>query len=298
MPERVKLTGAHIDEIAQILRLGLGLTLIGAGWAALQAARAGPLTPEALWHHFGMSGEIADSLTTLFFEWLGLLTPEAFLAFAGGLGLVGGLAVLAGLLTRPVAGLFGLAYAVPWLAGLFDALPWIWQGDDYSFLAPSFLALREPGIALLFLVLFNLGSGTNSLDNRFRLAWTIPQGTRWDTIAVQLRLALSLMLFSVGLAPVLFGEVLSPVPWYGVLFTGVLVFFGLIPRVSGLAVLVILLWGIGAALHGVSTFSGLVAALSPDAAFLGAAAVFTLAGSGERWKPKIRLTETKWGKVR
>lgn len=296
--QRIRLTGTHIDEIAQILRLGLGLTVLGAGWAALQATRAGEVTAEAVWLHFGISGELAETLTAFFFEWLGLLSPPALLAFCGGLGLVGGLAVLAGLLTRPVAGFLGIFYFLPWFAGLVDAVPWIWQGDDYSFLAPGVMALREPGIALLFLVLFNLGSGTNSLDNRFRLSWAIPQGTTWDTVAVQLRLALALMLLSAGLAPVLFGESLSPVPWYGILFTGALVFFGLIPRASGVAALAILLWGIGAALHGASSFSQVVAALTPNAAFLGAAAIFTLAGSGERWKPKIRLTETRWGKVK
>jgi hypothetical protein len=47
----------------------------------------------------------------------------------------------------------------------------------------------------------------------------------------------------------------------------------------------------------VKVFGLAVSVFLPQAPFLAAALIFTLAGGGNRFKPKLKLTRTMWGSI-
>ena len=295
-----KLGPEHIDEITQMLRLGLGILFIVLSWNTFQASLLSSLTPAFVWNFLSLYGFQADALTSILFEGAAgfSITPEMFLSIIATAQALGGLLLLFGLGTRPISALFGLALFIPWALMFFEALPWVFREFNITPFETSIYTLENAGLAFLLLVLVNLGSGGNSLDNKLGLRWNHPLGVIWDSVGLELRFGIALTFFAGALGGYFFGAETLTVPWYLFGSIGVIVFFGFIPRFSGLACIGLIGWQLVAMLGGAANGGAALTFFAGQAPILAAAVIYSLAGGGERLRPNIRLTQTVWGRVK
>ena len=300
MARTIRLTAEHIDEISQILRLGLGLALIGVGLNFTSISTADNFGVAAFWAAFGESGLLTQVLTPGLFEAGGLgtyLTPALALEIASYFCFAAGAALILGLLVRVFSFLFALIYFVPWIISLIEAVPFVFNIGDFGSLAASTLTIRDVSMSLLFLVLFNLGSGAMSLDFKIGLPGTGPGRVRWDAVAIKIRLPLAFLFLGAAASDLTFGVPVYYTFPYLTLAIGVVIFFGLAPRLSGALALGVIGWHLWVVLVQVSSFGAAMDVVLPEAPFVAAAIVFMLAGGGDLLKPNIKLTRTLWGRV-
>ncbi len=299
MPKRVKLSADHIDEISQILRIGLGLFLLGLGWNLVGAYQGGVDTAAGLWSALHLSGGLAAWLTVILFDGaLGaVLAPETVLRFAIGLSLAGAVFLFLGFWVRFYCTLFALFYAVPWLIALVEAVPWVFDGNDYLQLRGSTMTAWQVSMAFLFYVIMRLGPGSHSLDSRFHLPWTGTKSFSWDSVAIMIRMALAILFLTATVSQLVFTDVAYQAPVWLTGFVGIMIFFGLAPRVSGALALVTIGWHLWVLLIKAASFGGAMAVFLPQTPLIAAAAIFMLAGGGEWLKPNVRLTKKTWGRI-
>jgi len=164
-------------------------------------------------------------------------------------------------------------------------------------LQASFMNARDFSVALLLLVLFNIGPGSNSLDFKFGLPGTVPPGVSWDAVAFQTRMSLTVLFLTAGLSGVLFENAFYGPPWQFLLFLSVFIAFGLFSRITGAIALFAIAWHLYIVLKGVLGFDMALDVVAPEAPFIAATVIFMLAGGGDIMKPKIKLTKTLWGRT-
>lgn len=183
---------------AFVLRIGLGLVFTIGGWSKLSQL-IDPARSEAIVALYtGPKGYI----NTFFLDYLfydgAWLTPWSFLTVLSTFELLSGLALLAGLLVRPLA----LLYAFLLWTFVFSLPVVLTPGvavSETTYLAPAlFVQVRDITLSGLMFMLFNLGPGRWSLDER--LMGPTVQGTRvsWDHLGLLLRLSLAVTLLVAG----------------------------------------------------------------------------------------------------
>ncbi|MBA2668919.1 MAG: DoxX family protein [Gemmatimonadetes bacterium] len=186
--------------IALLLRAGLGLVMVSGGLSKLSQlldpARRGAIL-EMYWGPLGY-------VNTFFDQYLfegplgGVLTPWLFLTSLSAFEFVAGALLIAGVLVRPLALVWGLLF---W--SFVAALPVATAAGVDPVAAthhtPALLVLiRDIGLSGLFFTLFIIGSGSYSVDER----WIGPAATRrtlnWDALGLLLRLSVALPLLVGG----------------------------------------------------------------------------------------------------
>ena len=299
MAKTVRLSAKHIDEIAQIMRLGLGLALLGVGWDLIGVYQTGDYSAETVLAALGIKG-ILKNVFISYVLWgvdSDYITPINLLRASLGLSLAAAIFVFAGFWIRFYGALFFFLYSVPWLMGLYEALPWIFNMSDFQALKGPVAGASSLAMIMLFAVLANIGPGSYSLDHKFHLPGLIPKNLKWDTVAVQIRLALAFLFLGAAASGLAFGLSTYSAPPYLALAAGIMILFGLVPRFSGALALVAIGWHLWVNLVEVSAFGPALGIFLAQAPFIAAAVIFLLAGGGERLKPNIRLTRTMWGRV-
>lgn len=189
---------AHANMIALILRAGLALVFIAGGWWKLSRA-LDPGRAEAL-----VSRYMADNgyINAFFNQYLfadagALLTPLSFLILLSAFELLSGLLLLAGVLVRALSFVYAFL-----LWSFVVALPVVTApGADIeaaSYFSPALLVqIRDIGLSGMFFVLFNLGSGAYSADQRFFNRGFPPLEANWNAYGLLLRLSVA-SVFIVG----------------------------------------------------------------------------------------------------
>jgi hypothetical protein len=299
MAKTVRLSAEQIDQIAQIMRAGLGLALLGVGWGLIGVYQAGDYSPDAVLGALGVTGIIKETIVTYLFSGPAgeYITPAIFLRTAMGLCLAAAIFVFAGFWLRFYGVLFAFIYGLPWLIGLVEAVPWVFDRTDLPTLAGSITSTRNLAMTMLFLVLANIGPGSRSIDFRFHLPWLVPKTLSWDAIAVQIRFGLAFLFLGAAVSELGFGVKTYSGHPYLVLAVGIFVFFGLAPRIMGALVLAAIGWHLWVNLALVTAIGPALGIFLTQAPFIAAAVIFLLAGGGEHLKPNIRLTRTMWGRV-
>lgn len=295
MSERTRLTPEHLDNVAELVRIGLGLFLLGNAWVFYELLSDPNLTPAFLWDRYGIHGDVATFLTGVFFEGLASLKPQTFAATAFGVQVVGGLALLLGFMARYVAGFFSIVIAIIWLIHFAEVTPFVLGEGDSSHLKEPVGHLKQLGLALLFRVVTNLGSGRYSLDSKFAKRFSPAIGRSWNSIALELRSALAILFLSAAVSFTFFDQTLYAVPSWMLYLVGAMVFLGLAPRLSGSLFLVVIAWHFVLGLKGLEDISEILEFVLSEAPFIAAGVVFMVFGSGDKFQPHKKLVGKKWG---
>ncbi|MBI4266591.1 MAG: DoxX family protein [Acidobacteria bacterium] len=232
------------ETIALLLRAGLGLVLLAGGMSKLSQlldpARQSAIL-EAYWGPLGYVNSFFDQY--LFGGPLGgVLTPWRFLTTLSAFEFVTGALLIAGVLLRPLALVWGfmfwsfvVALPVVTVAGLDPALA--------TYRSPALLVqIRDIGLSGLFFALFVTGAGGYSVDGW----WIGPEATRralnWDALGLLVRLSVALPLL-VGGAFHGYGHIQTfGMPAWLLVLTGAALLVNVGVRVAGMATVLIMGW--------------------------------------------------------
>ena len=183
---------------ALVLRMGLGVVFVIGGWSKLSQLLDPARSDAIVALYTGPKGYINTFfLDYLFYEgsWL---SPWSFLTALSAFELLSGIALVAGLLVRPLA----LIYAFLLWTFVFSLPVVLTPGvtpAEKTYLAPAlFVQIRDITLSGLMFILFNLGSGAHSLDQRLRGDGVNKVTARWEHLGLLLRLSLAATLLVGG----------------------------------------------------------------------------------------------------
>ena len=294
VPTDVK--SADADRIALALRVGLGLVFLAGGWWKLSRA-IDPERSEAL-----VARYMADNgyINAFFEQYLfadpgGLITPLAFLIVLSAFELVSGIALLAGLFVRAISFIYAFL-----LWTFVIALPVVTAPgasiEGASYLSPALLVqIRDVGLSGMFFVLFALGSGSYSLDQRVLRKGAAPAEVNWNAYGLLLRLSVACVFIVGGFfagydhiksfadAPVLLAVI------------GIVLASGHAVRPAALAAFAVIAWYcVGKLSPDASAWSNFNA-VKRELAFLAAAGVLFVYQGGRAFRPGNLLTAPRSG---
>lgn len=185
-------------QLALLLRLGLGSVFVIGGWSKLSQL-LDPARYEAI---VALYTGPAGYINTFFLEYLfgagSWLSPWTFLTALSTFELLSGIALVAGFLVRPLALLYGFL-----LWAFVFSLPVVLTPGvavaEKTYLAPAlFVQVRDITLSGMMFVLFNLGSGSYSLDARVMGAAANKPTANWQNLGLLLRLSLAVTLLVGG----------------------------------------------------------------------------------------------------
>ncbi len=278
-------TDIRPDLIALALRVGLGLVFVIGGWNKLSQLLDPAREAALVGNYMGPHGYINEFFAQYLFtgpigDWL---TPWAFLTALSTFELLSGLALVAGILVRPLALIYGFL-----LWSFVMALPVVTvPGVEVAvktFTAPAMLVqIRDIALSGMMFVLFNLGPGAFSQDARlFGSAASQPK-VGWDNLGLLLRLSIAAPLVVGGIFGGLDGISTFATARWILLPLGVLLALGVGVRAIGGAVAAVMLWYIWTK---ISLDKSLIANLNGfkrELAFLSASGVLAYAGGGPKY---------------
>lgn len=273
------------DLWALVLRVGLGCVFVIGGWNKLSQLidpqREAALVGTYMSPHGYINQFFADYLFTgRFGDWL---TPWVFLTTLSTFELTAGLALIAGLLARPLALVFGFmlwsfVFALP-----VATAPGIAVTVD-TFTAPAMLVqIRDIALSGMMFVLFNLGAGALSADGKLFGTSAERQTPDWNSLGLLLRLSIAAPMLVGGAFAGLPGIQSFATPGLILLAAGALLASGTAVRLVGIAVAAVMIYYIG---HKVNVDASLIANLNGfkrELAFLAAGAVLAVAGGGHKF---------------
>lgn len=231
------------QNAAFLLRVGLGLVFVIGGWSKLSLLLGASTHDAMVANYLSTTGYINANFQDYLFEGvLGeILTPSGFLISLSAFELLSGIALLVGFFVRPLALFYGFL-----LWSFVIALPTLTVPgvsiDANTYAAPAILVqIRDITLSGMMFVLYGLGAGSKSLDNRF-----IPSSTKanWDALGLLLRVVLALTLLVAGFLGGFPSVTTFALPRWMLAMLGLLVLFapGNWSRSAGLAVALAMLW--------------------------------------------------------
>ena len=231
------------DMAALFLRIGLGLVFIIGGTAKLSLLLVSATHDGMVANYMGTSGYI----NTIFQQFLfpggfdGFFNPSVFLIILSAFELCSGIALIVGFLVRPLAVFYAFLMWTFVVSLPVLTVPGV-EITVKTYTSPAlFVQVRDIALSGMFFVLFNLGSGMNSVDNRFI---TERKPINWDVLGLLLRFSLA-MVFIVGGFFGGFEKIATFATWQPILaIIGLLLIFGndKVVRGIGFAVIAIMLW--------------------------------------------------------
>lgn len=272
-------------QIALVLRIGLGSVFLIGGINKLSQL-LDPVEKFAIVAtYLGLLGYINEFFSQFVFQGpLGaVVTPWGFLTTLSTFEVGSGLALLIGLMVRPLALVFGLllwtfvaALPVVTAPGVEAGVPMI--------TAPAMLVqIRDIALSGMMFVLYNLGPGAYSFDEALFGQHASSSDTYWDTLGLLLRMSIA--------APLIVGGVFAgfdhiqnfQTDWRILVPLGLALVIGLGVRWVGAAVLAVMLWFVSRKLDLDSSLIANLNGFKREIAFLGAGAVLALVGGGAKY---------------
>jgi uncharacterized membrane protein YphA (DoxX/SURF4 family) len=233
----------HYDQAALFLRLGLGTLFIIGGLSKLSQLLSSDKHDGMVANYMGSTGYINELFQQYLFNgFLGdLLSPSLFLTSLSAFELFSGIALVIGLLVRPIA----LIYAFL-LWSFVVSLPVMTVPDTEiavkTYTSPAiFVQIRDIALSGMMFLLFNLGSGSHSIEHRNHKHLTT---FSWNSLGLLLRLSLGIMFIVCGF----FGEFAkiptfaTPLPLLALLGLTLLIGNSVMVRTAGGITVVIMLW--------------------------------------------------------
>lgn len=289
------LSGERINnrDTASILRIGLGLVFIVGGYNKLSQLLDPERMSAILGSYTGGKGYINEFFLDFLFSG-SVLTPWGFLTALSAFELFSGLALVAGLLVRPLA----LIYAFLLWTFVFSLPVVTTPGVETSvstYTSPAmFVQMRDIALSGFMFVLLALGSGRFSADSKLLTNGVNSDNADWQKLGLLLRLSLAAPLVIGGLfggyAQIATFATYQPV----LLVLGVMLVVGLRTREAAAVVVAVMLWFM---FNKFSIDKSAIANLNGfkrEFAFLAAAIVIVLRGSGDLYTPKDLINRVKY----
>ena len=266
--------------IAFLLRTGLGTVFVIGGLNKLTLLLSQSTHQGMVDNYMGTAGYI----NSFFQEWLfagDWMSPATFLTALSTFELVSGIMLIAGILVRPLALIYGFLLWTFVIALPVMTVP----GESISvktYESPAILVqIRDIALSGFMFVLFNLGAGRWSLDNR----WQQPNGDMTEALGVLLRLSLAGLLVVAGLFAGMPKIQSYATPGWILFVTGVLIMFGpmAVQRFAGALVVAIMLWFMVNKLSVDKTIIGNLNGFKREFATLTAGLIVVMYGAGVRY---------------
>ena len=268
------------NHYALALRIGLGAVFVIGGLAKLSRLLSPAQAEGIVAQYMGPLGYINETFQQWLFEsWLGMvLTPWTFLTALSGFELVSGLMLIAGVFVRPLA----LIWA-PLLWTFVFSLPVVTTPGEAltapTYTSPAmFVQVRDIALSGLFVALYNLGSGSMSVDARRGVASVAERD--WNALAMLMRWSLALAFIIGGLFHG-FPKIASfatPGVILAVIGLGLAAGYG--TRVFAAAACAVLLYYMFTKLGAASSVLGYLNSIKRELGLLAGAAVVAHAGGG------------------
>jgi uncharacterized membrane protein YphA (DoxX/SURF4 family) len=287
-------TGEELQprSIAMILRIGLGLVFVIGGWNKLYQLLDPAMSDAILASYLGTKGYINQFFTDcLFSGMLGkVLTPWSFLTMLSAFELVSGFMLIAGFLIRPLSLVWALL-----LWSFIVSLPVVTTPNviplDATYTSPAlFVQIRDVALSGLFFMLYNLGAGCCSVDEKFTTGRVIQSQrsvNRWNELGLLLRVSLALPFLVAGFFYGLNSIQTFNIPALVSVGLGLGILAGIKMRIVGAAVAITMLYFI---LQKLNVDKSLIANLNGfkrEFAFLAASIVLFHAGGGQYYVPSF-----------
>jgi uncharacterized membrane protein YphA (DoxX/SURF4 family) len=270
---------------ATILRVGLGLIFVIGGYSKLSQLLDPERTLGIVSNYTGGKGYINEFFLDFLFTGNSLITPWGFLTTLSTFELISGLALVMGLLVRPLA----LIYAFLLWTFVFS-LPVVTtpgvESTISTYTSPAmFVQIRDIALSGMMFVLLALGSGRMAADR-----WIITRGlnsdaANWETLGLLLRLSLA--------APLIIGGVFGNYAQIAtfatyqplLLIVGLMLALGLFTRQAGAAIVLIMIWFMATKINADKSLIANLNGFKREFAFLAAGIVIALRGSGTYYTP-------------
>ncbi len=262
-----------------ILRVGLGLVFVIGGINKLSQLLNPALQEKILASYWGTSGYVNQFFVDFLFA-SGQLSPWWFLTSLSTFEFISGIALIVGLAVRPLSLLYGFLLWTFVVALPTVTVPGI-EVTVKTYLAPAiFVQIRDIALSGMMFVLYNLGSGAYSLDEKlFRLP-AINTNINWDILGLLLRLSLAIPL---GIGAIFFSmpniQTFASTPWI-LLLTAILIVGGAGLRYISIILILIMLWYMVHKLNIDKSLIGNLNGFKREFAFIAGGVVLFIFGGG------------------
>ena len=273
-----------------ILRVGLGLVFVIGGTNKLIKLLNPELQEKILASYWGTSGYVNQFFVDFMFSsdssWWFLTSLSTF-------ELISGIALIVGFAVRPLSLIYGFL-----LWTFVIALPNVTvPGMDVlvkTYTAPAiFVQIRDIALSGMMFVLYNLGSGAYSLDEKIFKLTPVRKNVNWNSLGLLLRLSLSIPL---GIGAVFFGmsniQTFASTSWV-LLLLALTITGGVVLRYASIVLIVTMLWYMAYKFNIDKSFIGNLNAFKREFAFIAGGIVLFMFGGGNSHTVAMAITKTK-----
>lgn len=185
-------------QIAMIIRLGIASVFIIGGWNKLSKLIDSDRQQALVDSYMGPSGYVNTFFTDYLFTAGSWFNPWFFLTSLSAFELLSGIMLLVGFMVRPLA----LFYAFLLWTFVFSLPVVTTPGIEITqktYLAPAlFVQIRDVALSGIMFMLYNLGSGKFSLDQKLFGNGAVKSYVNWENLGLLLRLSLASFLLVAG----------------------------------------------------------------------------------------------------
>lgn len=281
-------------DTALYLRVGLGIVFIIGGYNKLSQLLDPERTAAIVASYTGTSGYINEFFSIFLFSDGALLTPWAFLTALSTFELLSGIALVIGLMVRPLA----LIYAFLLWTFVFSLPVVTTPGVELAFktyTSPAmFVQMRDIALSGLMFVLYQLGSGRYSLDSRLLVNGVTSENIDWNKLGLLLRLSLAAPLLIGGFFGSFAKIATFATPQVILLIAGILLLIGIQVRVAAAILAGIMLWYMFYKLNLDKSLIANLNGFKREFAFFAASLVVVLRGAGNAYTPKDLMTRINY----
>ncbi len=273
-------------ETATILRIGLGLVFIIGGYNKLSQLLDPDRTAAIVGSYTGGKGYINDFFMNYLFADSSWLSPWSFLTALSSFELLSGVALLIGLMVKPLA----LIYAFLLWTFVFS-LPVVTtpgvESTVSTYTSPAmFVQIRDISLSGFMFVLLALGSGLFSADSKLLTNGVNAKSVNWDNLGLLLRLSLAAPLIIGGM----FGD-FANIATYAtfqplLLLLGVALVAGVRVQLAAAVTLLVMLWFIAGKLSLDKSVIANLNGFKREFAMIAVCMVLAARGGGAAYTPK------------
>lgn len=272
-------------ETATILRIGLGLVFVIGGCSKLSQLLDPDRMAGIVGSYTGGEGYINEFFLSYLFSEGSWITPWSFLTALSTFELVSGIALVAGLMVRPLS----LIYAFLLWTFVFSLPVVTTPGVDSSiatYTSPAmFVQIRDIALSGFMFVLLAMGSGLFSLDSKILSNGVNSENINWDQLGLLLRLSLACPLVIGGM----FGD-FSNISTYAtaqpILFIiGVMLVIGVRVREVSAVTFLVMLWFIATKINLDKSLIANLNGFKREFAMLAVSLILTARGAGSAYTP-------------
>ncbi|MBE0486181.1 DoxX family membrane protein [Marinobacter sp.] len=273
---------------ALILRIGLGLIFIIGGLWKLSRLLSPDHAAAIVNRYTASNGYINQFFQDyLFTGWMGdIMGPWGFLTALSTFELLSGIALVLGLMVRPLALIYTFLLWTFIVALPVHTVPGETMASA-TFQAPALLVqIRDISLSGLMAVLFMLGAGRASIDEKIFGTIATSPVLNWNTLGLLTRLSMAAPLLVGGLFATTGAVPTYLTPGWILLVGALLLISGVGVRAAGILVVAIMLWRMGNGINLDSSLLDIVNSFKREFAFLSAGAILAMLGGGEKFTPR------------